>query len=184
MRLKYLNIAFLTLTALAALAAVASCSSSTATKTTTAPPTTTTAPPTTTGVPPTTTTVPPTTTTVAPTTTTALPTTATPPATTTQPPGQPVTVTLTAQSLSFDKSSITVPSGAQVTISFNNNDSGIPHNFSLYADSNMTQSLYIGKIINGPATTTYTFTAPSKAGTYFFRCDVHPTQMTGTFIVQ
>lgn len=38
--------------------------------------------------------------------------------------------------------------------------------------------------MTGPATTTYTFTAPSTPGTYFFRCDVHPTVMTGQFIVQ
>jgi plastocyanin len=37
--------------------------------------------------------------------------------------------------------------------------------------------------VTGPTTTTYTFTAPSTPGSYFFRCDVHPTQMTGTFVV-
>jgi len=36
---------------------------------------------------------------------------------------------------------------------------------------------------NVGATTTYTFTAPSTPGTYFFRCDVHPETMTGQFIV-
>ena len=183
MRLGYHSIGILALIALAALAIVAGCSSSTVTKSTTPPPTTTTAPPTTTTTPPTTITVPPTTTTVPPTTTVPS-TTTTPTVTTTQPPLQPVAISLAAQSFSFDKSSITVPSGARVTISFNNKDSGVPHNFSLYADSNMTQSIYIGQIINGPATATYTFTAPTTPGTYFFRCDVHPTQMTGTFIVK
>ncbi len=29
----------------------------------------------------------------------------------------------------------------------------------------------------------YTFTAHSQPGTYFFRCDVHFTMMTGQFVV-
>ena len=86
---------------------------------------------------------------------------------------------LTAQNIAFDKSSITVQAGAQVTINFTNNDSGIPHNFSVYTDSSATQSIFTGKIITGPATTVYTFTAPTTPGNYFFRCDVHPTIMTG-----
>jgi plastocyanin len=33
------------------------------------------------------------------------------------------------------------------------------------------------------STTTYTFEAPDP-GEYFFRCDVHPVDMTGTFVVR
>jgi len=99
--------------------------------------------------------------------------------------GNSVTIDLVAENIAFNMNTITVPAGASVTINFNNKDSGISHNFSLYTDSNATPpALYQGKIITGPATTTYTFTAPTKAGTYFFRCDIHPTQMTGSFIVQ
>ena len=98
--------------------------------------------------------------------------------------GNAVTIDLTAQNVAFDKSTITVPAGAQVTINFNNQDNGIPHNFAVYTDSSASQSIFVGQTITGPDTTTYTFTAPSTAGTYFFRCDVHPTQMTGQFIVQ
>ncbi len=95
-----------------------------------------------------------------------------------------ITVDLSAQNLAFDKSTITVPAGASVTINFNNKDSAIPHNFSLYKDSSATTALYTGQVITGPATVTYTFTAPTTPGTYFFRCDIHPTTMTGSFIVQ
>jgi plastocyanin len=31
---------------------------------------------------------------------------------------------------------------------------------------------------------TYEFDAPEEPGAYFFRCDVHPTAMTGTFRVE
>jgi plastocyanin len=109
-------------------------------------------------------------------------------ATTTPPPGsptgQPVTVNLIAQDLSFDTKTIVVPPGARVTINFNNKDSGIMHNFALYTDSSAKTSLFVGSFVTGPATTVYTFTAPTKVGNYFFRCDVHPTQMTGTFVVE
>jgi plastocyanin len=104
--------------------------------------------------------------------------------TSSSPTGQPVTIALTAQNMSFDKSVITVSTGAQITINFNNMDSGIPHNFAVYTNSSASTSIFIGTTITGPATTTYTFTAPNTPGTYFFRCDIHPTTMTGQFIVQ
>ena len=42
--------------------------------------------------------------------------------------------------------------------------------------------LFKGDLLSGPATTTYKVDA-LPAGTYFFRCDVHP-QMNGTFVVK
>ena len=122
-----------------------------------------------------TTTLPPTTTTTPPPTTTTQPPTTTPAS---------VTISLVAQNFAFDKSTITVPRGASVTINFNNMDAQTPHNFALYTDSYATTKIFQGTLVTGPTTTTYTFTAPSTPGNYFFRCDAHPTQMTGTFIVQ
>ena len=86
--------------------------------------------------------------------------------------------------MAFDKSTITVSAGAQVTINFDNQDSGIPHNFAVYTDSSAGTTIFIGETITGPNKTTYTFTAPTTPGSYFFRCDIHPTKMTGTFTVQ
>ncbi len=77
-----------------------------------------------------------------------------------------------------------MPAGANVTVNFNNMDSGIPHNFAVYTNSSATEKIFVGEIITGPVTTTYNFTAPEKPGTYFFRCDVHPEQMRGDFVVQ
>ena len=101
----------------------------------------------------------------------------------TTPPGQNVTVNLTAKNIAFDKSTITVPAGAHVTLIFDNQDTGSPHNFALYQDQSATQTIFRGQIIGAPMTITYTFDAPTTKGTYFFRCDVHPTLMTGQFIV-
>ena len=96
---------------------------------------------------------------------------------------QSVTVELTAENIAFDKNAITVPSGADVTVDFENKDSGVPHNFAVYDTDAAKNVIFQGKIITGLAKTTYTFKAPDKPGTYFFRCDVHPTQMKGQFIV-
>ena len=97
--------------------------------------------------------------------------------------GGATTVDLTAENIQFDTSTITVPAGAQVTVNFNNMDDGIPHNFAVYDSSLRSEQIFVGDIITGPATTTYTFTAPSEPGTYYFQCDVHP-DMNGNFVVE
>ncbi len=97
---------------------------------------------------------------------------------------QNIAIGLIAKNIAFNTSTITVPAGANITVNFDNQDTYVPHNFAVYTDSSATKTIFQGKQITGPAKTSYTFTAPSQAGTYFFRCDVHPTQMTGQFIVQ
>jgi len=77
-----------------------------------------------------------------------------------------------------------VPAGANVTVNFDNMDDGIPHNVAVYTNASAAEEIFVGETITGPAQTTYTFTAPDEPGTYFFRCDVHPQQMTGDFIVE
>lgn len=110
-----------------------------------------------------------------------------PPAPATTPPPAPapvqsVTIDLVTQGMKFDQSTITVPAGASVTMNFNNKDYA-PHNFALYTDSSATTAIFVGQVISSSATV-YKFTAPTKPGSYFFRCDVHPLTMTGTFVVQ
>ena len=97
---------------------------------------------------------------------------------------QAVTINLVAKNLAFDKSTITVPAGAAVTVVFNNQDAGIYHNLAVYTNSSATTSIFSGQLILGTGTVTYTFIAPSQPGTYFYKCDIHPVQMTGQFIVQ
>ncbi len=94
-----------------------------------------------------------------------------------------VTIDLVASGIAFDKNRISVTAGSQVTINFDNRDAGIQHNFALYADSQATSPIFKGKLITGPGMTTYYFTAPARAGTYYFQCDVHPSLMNGQFIV-
>jgi plastocyanin len=111
------------------------------------------------------------------------PSTATTLASTTTTTGQGVTVNLIASGMAFNMGTITVPAGVPVTVNFNNQDNGTAHNFSVYTNSSAATSLFVGTAVTGPATTTYKFTAPITPGSYFFRCDIHPTVMTGTFVV-
>ena len=97
---------------------------------------------------------------------------------------QSVTVDLVAENIAFDKSTITVPAGAKVTVNFNNRDSGVPHNFAVYETEAAEKIIFRGQIVTGLAKTEYTFDAPAVSGTYFFRCDIHPTLMKGQLIVE
>jgi plastocyanin len=101
------------------------------------------------------------------------------------PSGQTVEISAVPR-IKFDKDTITVKAGSQVTLKFTNNDTGVPHNWAAYTDSTAS-TLITGaktKTCSGPCEDTITFTAPSEPGDYFFRCDVHPSAMKGTLVVQ
>src|SRR5439155_25775337 len=53
-----------------------------------------------------------------------------------------VSVALAAQNIAFDKKQLTMPAGAKVTLSFDNKDSGVPHNFALFSDQAATQVVF------------------------------------------
>ena len=88
---------------------------------------------------------------------------------------------LEARDVSYNTATVTVPAGALVTITFTNNDI-VTHNFAVYESAAAANVIFRGEIIR-PGTVDYRFNAPSQPGTYFFRCDVHPTFMIGDFIV-
>lgn len=95
-----------------------------------------------------------------------------------------VNVNIAAKDMAFNMSTIIVPTDAEVTVNFDNQDSGVQHNIAFYLDESATKEIYKGQPITGPNKITYTFTAPSEPGTYFFRCDTHPTKMFGQFIAR
>ena len=89
-------------------------------------------------------------------------------------------VTITAQNIAFTTPDVTAPAGAAFTINFDNEDAGIPHNVEITDASGA--SVFKGEIFPGVATKAYS--VPSlAAGTYSFKCDVHP-NMTGTLTVK
>ena len=111
-----------------------------------------------------------------------------PSAATCQPDGTKLQISAPAgaSTSGFDKKCLAAPAGKAVTIDFNNQDATI-HNVEIFTDSSATTRLGGAKdaseFIAGGATATYKVD-PLKAGTYFFRCDIHPTVMTGTFVVK
>ena len=96
---------------------------------------------------------------------------------------KPQVVTLVAQGVKFVPTSLSFQAGKPVTVDFDNKDAGTQHNFVLFNGSDATApALFTGDLITGPGTAKYMFTAPPP-GMYFFHCQVHPTQMTGTATV-
>ncbi len=91
------------------------------------------------------------------------------------------TLQITAKNLQFDKDCLAAPANQAFTIQFRNDDGGQPHNVAIYTDKSAGKHLLHGEIITGGKETTYKGTA-LEAGTYYFRCDVHP-NMNGTFVV-
>jgi plastocyanin len=87
-----------------------------------------------------------------------------------------VTLQVTAQSISYDKSELHVRAGAQVTAVFTNLDATVSHNLSFNVPG-----LPEGETCTGPCTVTRTFTAPAP-GRYNFFCTIH-SNMIGDFIV-
>lgn len=89
-------------------------------------------------------------------------------------------LSLTAKNVAFDASCLAAPADTAFTIEFDNQDAGTMHNISI--ESSSGEELFEGEVVTGPTTTTYEVDALA-AGTYEFHCDVHPTQMKGTFVV-
>ncbi len=90
-------------------------------------------------------------------------------------------VNLVAENVAFDQTAITVPANTTFTVSFDDRDSGIPHNVAIHKGSPTGEAVFTGDIVTGPAQTVYTI-GGLNAGTYAFVCTVHP-NMTGTLTV-
>lgn len=105
-----------------------------------------------------------------------------PAATSSGAPAPGVSVAVSAQNSAFATSSLTAPAGTPFTIVFDNQDAGVQHNVAIYKDSALSQGLFRGALVSGPATVRYSVQA-LPAGNYVFHCDVHP-PMTGTLVVK
>jgi plastocyanin len=101
----------------------------------------------------------------------------------------PVTsATVTASGIKFSVSSLTVKANSPITITFKNEDAGVPHNFSVFPSQAVAQAgdtskaVKLGNTITGVAMTTETFSS-GPPGTLYFECTIHPTSMFGTITV-
>lgn len=97
------------------------------------------------------------------------------------------TIQVTAVGVAFNVKTITAPANTSIRVRLDNQDAGVDHNIAFYQSSTATTAPLvagsIGQTFPGPAVDDTVFTTPA-AGSYFFRCDVHPSTMTGTFTVQ
>jgi plastocyanin len=100
------------------------------------------------------------------------------------PPCQPegAELSIVAQNLQFDTDCLAAPAGEPFSIEFTNEDA-LPHNVSIFTDQSATQALFQEPAFPGPETVTYEPEPFEEEGNFFFRCDIHPTTMTGTFVV-
>jgi plastocyanin len=89
-------------------------------------------------------------------------------------------VEICAAELAFDVATIEAPAGEDFTITLVNADSA-PHNISIYTEEGGEQ-LALGPTAEADQTVTTEVTA-LEPGEYFFVCDIHPTEMTGTLVV-
>jgi plastocyanin len=95
-------------------------------------------------------------------------------------PGGAEPATVVAQGIAFDTDTISLPPDQPSTLTFDNRDT-VPHNIAIYTDNSLSEALFQGEIVTGPATAQYEI-PPEPAGEYYFQCDVHPT-MNGTVTV-
>jgi plastocyanin len=86
-----------------------------------------------------------------------------------------------AKNVAFDTKTLKLSAGG-TEIDFKNEDNQ-PHNIAIFPSSSDLQTvLFRGDITQPGATSTYKV-GKIKPGTYYFHCDVHPQQMTGTVTV-
>jgi plastocyanin len=89
---------------------------------------------------------------------------------------------LTASGVKFDKNTLLVPAGQNVSVRLDNQDAGQMHNFAVYRDKEVGENLFRGELFAGKSAKDFSFQAPA-AGIYYFRCDTHP-DMNGVFIAK
>ena len=90
-------------------------------------------------------------------------------------------IVVTAKDLKFDQTEVAVPADEAFDLVLDNQE-GVPHNVAIYTDESASTKISVGEIFSGPAQKTQAVPALA-AGTYFFRCDVHP-DMKGSVIAE
>ncbi len=91
----------------------------------------------------------------------------------------PNAVQIVARGIAFTTTKVDAAAGKPFQIVFDNQDQA-PHNVAILASDGAV--VFTGQVFSGPARGVYDVPA-LKAGTYTFRCDVHP-NMTGTLTVR
>jgi hypothetical protein len=91
---------------------------------------------------------------------------------------------ISAKNIAFDKECLAEPANKAFTLTFDNQDVGIPHNVAIFNGKDASAPVvFRGAVFQGSKTEQYQIPA-LKPGRYYFHCDVHPTAMTGTLVVK
>jgi plastocyanin len=93
-----------------------------------------------------------------------------------EPSVDPDALRISANNLVFSTDTLSAPADEPFQIAFDNQE-GPPHNVAIYRDNSAAEKLFGEDPFSGPAVVVYDVPALA-AGTYFFRCDVHP-EMAG-----
>lgn len=92
------------------------------------------------------------------------------------------TVSVIASGTKFNTECLAAAANQPFTVSYDNRDN-IAHNIVILESHTATEVLFRAEIFPGPKTSTFNVPA-LKAGTFAFHCEVHPSQMRGTFVVK
>lgn len=97
----------------------------------------------------------------------------------------PAAATVVAQGIAFDKKSLTIRTEGRVVLHFVNRDAfPVIHNIAVYNDERAAPPpVYFGPPVPGIGQRTYSFDV-QPGRTYFYRCEFHPQQMTGTLTIE
>jgi plastocyanin len=93
----------------------------------------------------------------------------------------PGALQISAKDLKFSTSTLTAKADTATQIVFDNQEAA-PHNVAIYQDESASQAFLKEDVFGGPKQVVYNVPALA-AGSYFFRCDLHP-DMKGTYTVQ
>ena len=88
--------------------------------------------------------------------------------------------TVVAKDSKFAPSTIELKADQNQPLHLDNQDA-LPHNVAIYGDAGFSQKISVGEVVTQKKAD---LVVPAlKAGTYFFRCDIHP-DMKGEVVVK
>jgi plastocyanin len=93
----------------------------------------------------------------------------------------PDAIQISSKNLEFSTDHLVAPADKPFQIAYDNQE-GAPHNVAIYKTEAATEKIFAEAPFGGPKAIVYNVPA-QPAGTYFFRCDVHP-EMKGTLEVK
>jgi hypothetical protein len=94
-------------------------------------------------------------------------------------PSPNLIIEIKAQNSAFSETELQAPAYAQVSVVLENADKDTDHGFSLYRTPNGEGPVFVGSLVPGQESRTFTFTTP-EPGTYYFRDDMMPGLLHGT----